>query len=407
MSENLNYYINHDDKFHLHTYKRLPVCFARGEGVYLWDTEDRRYVDFISGLGVVNLGHVRPEVTDALCRQAGKLIHVSNLFYTRPQAVLAEQLVNLAMPGGKCFFANSGAEANEGAIKLARRWGKRNFGAGKHEIITALRSFHGRTMKTLAATGQPEKQKPFEPLPGGFRHVPYNDLAALENVIGEDTCAVLLEVVQGEGGVYVADQEYLKGVRRLCDERDVLLIFDEVQSGLGRTGKMFAWEHFGARPDIMTLAKALANGLPIGALVTSDKAADAFDYGDHGSTFGGGPPVCAAASAVLNVMVTEDIPRQATTAGDFLRQGLIGLATRSPGLIKEVRGLGLMLGMELSRPIGRDVVLDMLSRGYIINNIGDQVLRFLPPLIISEEQTIGMLQNLELSLGAAAKGDSQ
>lgn len=404
MSEDLDYYISHDDKFHLHTYKRLPVCFKRGEGVYLWDTEGRRYVDFISGLGVVNLGHVRPEVTDALCRQARELIHVSNLFYTQPQAVLAEQLVNLAMPGGKCFFANSGAEANEGAIKLARRWGKRGFGPGKHDIITALRSFHGRTMKTLAATGQPEKQGPFQPLPGGFRHVPYNDLAALDAVVGQDTCAVLLEVIQGEGGVYVAEEEYLRGVRRLCDERDVLLIFDEVQSGLGRTGKMFAWEHFGTRPDIMTLAKALANGLPIGALVTSDKAADAFDYGDHGSTFGGGPPVCAAAGAVLELMVSEDIPRRAAAAGDFLRRGLADLATRSPELVKEIRGLGLMLGMELTRPVGRDVVLDMLGRGYIINNIGEKVLRFLPPLIVNDEQTSGMLENLELSLDVVAKG---
>ena len=287
-----------DQAFHMGVYARRPVMFVRGEGMRLIDDEGREYLDFVSGIGAVNLGHSHPAVVEAVREQVGRLTHVSNLFFVEHRDELASDLVGLFGGGAKVFFCNSGAEANEAAIKLARRWGHERRGAACHQIVTAERSFHGRTLATLAATGQPSKQEAFAPLPPGFSHVPLNDIAALEAAIGPQTCAVMLEPVQGEGGVYPCDQDYLKAVRSLCDERDVLLVLDEVQTGLYRCGEPFAWQVYGVRPDVVCLAKSLANGLPAGALVARDEVASAFKPGDNGSTFGGGPVIAAAATGL-------------------------------------------------------------------------------------------------------------
>lgn len=371
-----------DAAYHMPVYARLPVAFARGQGMRLFDTEGKQYLDFLSGLGVVNLGHSDREVAEAVFDQMGTLVHVSNLYLTEPQLKLAERLNDLAMPG-KVFFANSGAEANECAIKLARRWGKLHKGDGCVGIITAERSFHGRTMKTLAATGQRDKQEPFEPLPPGFTHVPLNDLEALRGAIDDDTVAVMLEVIQGEGGVYPCDEDYLGRVRALCDEKGLLLMLDEVQTGFGRTGAMFAFEHYGVVPDVLTMAKALANGLPIGACVARPEVADAFKPGEHGSTFGGGPVVCRAALATLDRMEAGKLAGRAAKVGEAFKARLAGLAERLSS-ITEVRGRGLMLGVELSVPEARFVVLDALEAGFVIGSVGDSTLRFLPPLIVSQ-----------------------
>ena len=385
--------INKEKLYHLSVYKRLPVIFVRGEGTKLWDNQGRKYTDFVSGLGVVNLGHCRTEVLQAFCHQAQQLTHVSNLFYTFPQVELAEKLVNLSLGASSCFFANSGAEANEGAIKLARRWGKINFSEDKIGIVTAWHSFHGRTLSTLAATGQADKQKPFQPLPNGFTHVAYNDISALEKAVNENTCAVMLEVVQGEGGVYPSEPGYLQAVSQLCRRRDLLLIIDEVQTGIGRTGSLFAYQQYGIKPDIITLAKSLANGLPIGALIANNQVSKAFTYGDHGSTFGGNPVVCAAALKTLEILEKEDLLEAAKRLGKYFQQQLNELKSNFP-LISEVRGRGLMLGFELAKPIAAQIVLDMLAKGFIINNIGDKIIRFLPPLVISKLEIDEMLSGL-------------
>lgn len=364
------------------TYARLPVQFVRGQGVRLYDESGNEYLDFLAGLGVVNLGHADRAVADAVCDQMTKLVHTSNLAYTEPQLALAQRLSRAAFPG-KVFFANSGAEANECAIKLARRWGKTTIGDDCYTIVTALRSFHGRTMKTLAATGQPEKQAPFEPMPPGFVHVPLNDLEALQNACGPGTAAVMLEVIQGEGGVYPCTEEYLAGVRKLCDEKGMLLILDEVQTGFGRTGAMFAYQHLGIVPDVLTCAKGLANGLPIGACLARPQVADVFVAGDHGSTFGGGPVVCRAALATLDQLEAMNLPARAAQVGAHMRARLEELAERLAG-ITEVRGRGLMLAIELSEPQARSVVLDALGDGFVIGHVGDTIVRFLPPLVVSE-----------------------
>lgn len=382
-----------DDEYHISTYTRLPVQFVLGEGSRLWDETGKEYLDFLSGLGAVNIGHCHPAVSQAVKTQIDRLVHVSNLFYVEPQARLAEKLSALTF-GGKVFFANSGAEANEGAIKLARRHSKINFDTDRVNIITALRSFHGRTMKTLAATGQRDKQVPFEPMPPGFAHVPLNDVAALEAAIDSKTCAVMLEVIQGEGGVYPCDEEYLTAVRALCEERRLLLILDEVQTGIGRTGKLFAYEHYGIEPDIMTTAKALANGLPIGALIAKREAAEAFRPGDHGSTFGGGPVVCAAALATLGVIESELIVEKAASTGAYFRDKLEELAG-SKDAASEVRGRGLMLAVQLTNGNAKAIASRALEEGFVINAIGDGILRFLPPLVVEEGQIDSLVEFLD------------
>jgi acetylornithine/N-succinyldiaminopimelate aminotransferase len=386
-----------DAAFHLPTYARKPVMFVHGRGMRLYDDDGREYLDFVSGIGAVNLGHAHPAVADAVCAQMSRLVHVSNLFQVEHRAELAEMLSDLAGSGWKAFLCNSGTEAVEGAIKLARRWGKAHRGANCYEIVAAERSFHGRTLGALAATGQPSKQDAFAPLVPGFAHVPLNDIAALDAAVTERTCAVLLEPVQGEGGVYPCDREYLEAARRLCDKRDVLLVFDEVQTGFFRTGTAFAWQGYGVRPDVMALAKSLANGLPSGAVLAGGSAAGSLSPGDHGSTFGGGPVICAAALATIGALVAEDLGTNATDIGEYAADGLRALGA-STGAFAEVRSRGLMLAAELVEPKAAAVASAALGHGIVLNNVGDRILRLLPPLVCSQGEMDILFDTLSTAL---------
>ena len=362
----------------METYPPRPVTFVRGSGSQLWDDHGRRYLDFLSGLAVTSLGHSHPAVADALNEQARTLLHVSNLFGTEPGWEVATTLDRLLGGGGQIFFTNSGAEANECALKLARKWG----GRGRHVVVSALGSFHGRTLATLHATGQPSKHEAFQPLPEGFRHVAWNDLDALANAIDPTVAAVLLEPVQGEGGVNPATVEYFAGVRKLCDERGILFMVDEVQTGLGRTGRWFAHQHFGVVPDVVTMAKALGNGVPIGACWARADVANAFVPGDHGTTYGGQPLAAAAARAVLAVMEAEDVPARAERAGARLVAALAAL----PG-VAEVRGLGLLVAAELVEGIdSRPVAAEALRRGLVINAVTPTALRLAPSLLVTDAE---------------------
>jgi predicted acetylornithine/succinylornithine family transaminase len=359
------------------TYAAPPVTFVRGEGSLLFDAEGARYLDFLSGIAVTSLGHAHPEVADAISRQSRTLLHVSNLFGNELAAPLAGTIDRLAGGGGKVFFANSGAEANECALKLARKWG----GHGRHAVVSAYGSFHGRTLATLHATGQPQKHEAFQPLPEGFRHVAWGDLDRLADAIDPSVAAVLLEPVQGEGGVHPATAEYFAGVRALCDERGVLFMVDEVQTGLGRTGRWFAHQHFGVTPDVMTLAKALGNGMPIGACWARAGVADVFEPGDHATTFGGQPLASAAATAVLSVMEREDVPARAERAGARLAERLGALDG-----VADVRGLGLLLGVELADRDAREVAAQLLARGLVVNAVTPTALRLTPSLLVSDDE---------------------
>jgi predicted acetylornithine/succinylornithine family transaminase len=379
----------------MQTYGRLPVAFVRGEGTVLWDSEGSRYLDFLSGLAVTSLGHAHPAVADALADQARTLLHVSNLYYNDVQPQLAERIDTLLGGGGQVFFGNSGAEANECAIKLARRYGQTNGGPARHEIVAAYGSFHGRTLTTLAATGQPQKHEPFQPLPPGFRHVPFADLDALTAALDERVCAVLLEPVQGEGGVQPSPPGYLERVRALCDEREVLLVMDEIQTGLGRTGRWFGFEHAGIRPDVVTLAKALGNGMPIGACWARREVAAAFRAGDHASTFGGQPLAARAALTVLDVMDAEDVPGRARAAGERLAGRLDELAE-----VVAVRGWGLLLAAELADGIDAAAVArTCLERGLVVNAVTPTALRFAPPLLVDDAEIDEAVGMLTLALG--------
>lgn len=396
----------------MQTYARLPVAFVRGEGTRLWDSEGREYLDFLAGLAVVSLGHAHPEVAEAVADQARTLVHVSNLYYNDIQPHLAAVIDSLLGGGGRVFFANSGAEANECAIKLARRFGQRGLFGGtpgpggdpeRYHVLSALNSFHGRTLAALAATGQPAKQATFQPLPPGFSQVPFGDLAALEAAAdgsGGRLAAVLLEAVQGEGGVHVAPPGYLEGVRRLCDRTGALLVLDEVQTGLGRTGRWFGFEHFlgDTRPDIVTLAKALGNGMPIGACWARAEVAAAFDPGDHATTFGGQPLAARAALATLLIMKREEVPERVALAGARLAEALAA----TPGVVS-VRGLGLLLAAELEP--GRDakaVANACLERGLIMNAVTATALRFAPPLLVSDSEIDEAVAILAKALAAVA-----
>jgi predicted acetylornithine/succinylornithine family transaminase len=355
-----------------------PVTFVRGQGTELWDDEGKRYLDFLGGLAVTSLGHAHPAVAAAIAEQARTLLHVSNLFGTTVGPEVAATIDRLLGGGGQLFFTNSGAEANECALKLARKFG----GRGRHVVVSAYNSFHGRTLATLTATGQPAKHEPFQPLPEGFRHVTWNDLDDLEKAIDPTVAAVLLEPLQGEGGVNPATAEYFQGVRRLCDERGMLLMVDEVQTGLGRTGEWFGFEHFGVKPDVVTLAKAMGNGMPIGACWARKEVAEAFEPGDHGSTYSGQPLATSAVRAVLQVMEAEDAPGRARKAGEKLRRAL----EDTPG-IASVRGLGLLLGAELAD--GRDakaVNLDLLHAGLVAHAVTPTAIRFAPQLLVSDAE---------------------
>jgi acetylornithine/N-succinyldiaminopimelate aminotransferase len=358
------------------TYRRWPVEFVSGSGATLVDTQGRSYIDLVAGIAVCSVGHAHPKVAAAVSDQVNKLVHVSNLYETAPQKLLASRLAELT--GGKLsFFANSGAEAIECALKLARKWGKE---AGKSRIVAADGGFHGRTLGALSATGQPAKQAPFEPLLVGFEHVPYGDAGALEQAMDDDVAAVLLEPIQGEAGVIVPPDDYLKAARALCDQWGALLMLDEVQTGLARTGKWFGYEHFDIVPDVMCLAKALAGGLPMGACLATPEVAAAFAVGDHGSTFGGGPVQSAAALAVLDVIADEDLVARSEQQGRRARDALARIA---PG---EVRGRGLLIGIDMGRPIAREVAARALEKGVLVNDATDSVVRLVPPLVITDEE---------------------
>ncbi len=374
------------------TYSRFPVAFVKGEGCSLLDDKGKEYLDFLAGIAVCGLGHCHPEVTRAIEEAARKLIHVSNLFYTYPQVELAAELTRLSF-ADKVFFCNSGAEANEAAIKLARKFSSDLFGPGRFHIISMKNSFHGRTMATLSATGQSKVHKGFEPLVEGFVFVDFNSVAAVEAAVTDKTCAVLVEPAQGEGGLNFPAPGYLKDLKALCREKNLLLIFDEIQSGLGRTGSLFAYEQEGASPDIMTLAKALANGLPMGAMLATDEVAKAFTPGSHATTFGGGPLVASAALATLKVISEPGFLEKVRETGAYFMSRLGELKDRFP-FVKQVRGRGLMVGMELDMP-GAKFVSRCMEKGAIINCTHDAVLRFVPPLIAGRSEVDRMVTILE------------
>lgn len=385
---------------YLPVFNRYKIVLDHGEGVYVFDNNGRKYIDFLAGIAVNVLGHAYVPLVKTIAEQAGRMIHCSNLYYTQAQADAAERLVRLSGLG-KAFFANSGAEANEGAIKIAHKHAHAK-DPEKSQIITAWHSFHGRTLATLTATGQPKYHEGFGPLPAGFDYVHYGEIEELARMMSAKTCAVMLETIQGEGGVHVPTAEYLKRVRELCDEHGALLIFDEIQSGMGRTGKLFAYEHFGVKPDIVTLAKGLAGGVPIGAFVVTDEVAGAFHAGDHGTTFGGNPLACAAANVVLDTVQKEGILGHVDKVGAYFREKLEGFRKKHPTLIKEVRGMGLLLGMELTTE-GRGIVDECLAQGAIINCTAGNVLRFVPPLIVKEAHIDELCAILEPILAKYAK----
>ncbi|AEB10298.1 acetylornithine transaminase [Desulfobacca acetoxidans] len=376
-------WMNRGKRTLMNTYARQPMVLMRGQGVRLWDLDGKEYLDFLAGIAVCNLGHAHPAITEAVCRQVQDLVHVSNLYHTIPQIKLAERLVELSF-ADRVFFCNSGAEANEGAIKLCRRYSWQKFGPDRYKIICAANSFHGRTLATLSATGQEKFWQGFAPLLPGFVFVPFNDPAALEAAIDNQTCGVLLEPVQGEGGVKIPTADYFPEVRNLCDKHNLLLILDEIQVGLGRTGRLFAHEHFGITPDIMTLAKGLANGLPIGALLVTEEVAAGFVPGTHASTFGGGPVVTAAALTVLEILAQPDFLAEVKAKGEYFLNGLRQLQPRHR-FIQEVRGLGLILGIEIDGD-GVPLVDSCREKGALINCTQGNVLRFLPPLVVSREE---------------------
>lgn len=371
------------EKVFMGTYARYPAAMIKGEGCKLVDADGREYLDFLSGIAVCSLGHCHPAVTEAVKIQVEKLVHVSNLYYTEPQTRLAEMLVQHSF-ADRIFMANSGAEANEAAIKLARIFS----GPDRYEILSLSGSFHGRTLATVAATGQPKFHQGFEPMPEGFAHARFGDLQALSSMISPKTCAILCEPLQGEGGVRPLGREYLQGIRELCDKHGLLLIFDEIQTGIGRTGTLFAYEQLGVVPDIMTVAKALGNGFPIGAALTTERIASAFSPGTHGSTFGGNPVAAAAAVAVMEIMVGDGFLAGVKKKADYFQSKLQDIVDSFPHLVAGVRGLGLICGLELTEAgvaLGAEIVKKMFEKGYLINFAGNTALRFLPPLVVGEE----------------------
>ncbi len=377
------------------TYKRYPIALVKGKGSKVWDKSGKQYIDFVSGLAVDNLGHCHPSVVSAIKKQAEKLIHVSNLYHIESQSQLAEKLTSLSF-ADKVFFCNSGTEANEGAIKLARRFFFDQRQSKQTEIITMHNSFHGRTLGSLSATAQMKFHTGFKPLLPGFRYIPFNDLPAARKAITQKTCAILVEPLQGEGGVNIPDSSYLKGLKKLCQEHGILLIFDEVQTGFGRTGKLFACELYKIKPDIMTLAKALGGGVAIGAVAATNRVMKSFTPGTHAATFGGNPLACAAALASLKVLTGKNFLDKANATGTYFLKRLKEIAKNNP-IVKEARGMGMFLALELNKP-GGDVVIDCMDRGFLINCIQLNVLRFIPPLNISRKDIDSLVPVLSDSL---------
>ncbi len=386
----------------MNTYTRFPVVLRKGRGMKVWSSDGKEYLDFVGGVAVNILGHCHPRVVVAIQKQAQRLLHVSNYYYNEPQIKLAKLLVEHSF-ADKVFFCNSGAEAIEAAIKLARKYAKEQIDPERHEIIAALNSFHGRTFAALSATGQEKFRKGFDPLVPGFRHVPYDDIASLREAITERTCAVLLEPIQGEGGVKIPHENYLREVRSLCDERNILLILDEVQTGMGRTGKLYAYEHSGVVPDIMAVAKGLGGGVPIGAMLASDKVVAAFQPGSHASTFGGNPLACAAGVATIEVVLEDGfVLDQCNRMGLYFKERLEKLKQEFPSLVREVRGRGLLLGMELTTG-GDPIVRACFEKGFLINCTAGTVLRFVPPLIVQRKEIDQLTETLHAILSAQSQ----
>ena len=390
-----------ESQYYIHTFNRQPMVIARGEGVRVWDTEGKEYLDFTAGLAVNNLGHCHPAVTEAIQRQAATLVQTSNLFYTTPQLELAEALVeNSCMD--KVFFSNSGVEANEGAVKLARKYGRlhRN---GAQDVITVLNSFHGRTLGMIAATGQPAYQQAWLPLAEGYANVPYEDLDAVREATTDNTAAVMVEVLQGEGGVNVPSEGYLKGLREWCDENNILLIFDEVQTGMGRLGSLWGYERFDVEPDVMTSAKGLGNGVPIGAFMCKDSC-DVLEPGDHGSTFGGNVLTTAAGNATVRYMVENDVPGHARKVGAYLESKLEEMRNSRPDAVKGYRGMGLLIALQLQSPIAPAVVAAANNEGVLLNPVLPDAIRFMPPLIITEADVDECIDKLNRAIDVAMAG---
>jgi predicted acetylornithine/succinylornithine family transaminase len=386
--------LEESNQYLMNTYNRFPIVLRKGRGMKVWSSDGKEYIDFVGGIAVNCLGHCHPKVVVAIQKQAQRLIHVSNYYHIEPQIKLAKLLVENSF-ADKAFFCNSGAEANEAAIKLARRYFREHVGVNKFEIITAINSFHGRTMATLSATGQAKFKAGFEPLVPGFKHVDFDDIDAVDKAITKETCAVLMEPIQGEGGVKIPDPDYLRDLREICDRHGILLILDEVQTGMGRTGKLFAYEHFGIKPDIVTLAKGLGGGVPIGAMLATDKVASGFQPGTHASTFGGNPLVCAAAVVTLEVLIEDGfILDQCRRMGKYLRKRLEEMKKEFPSIIADVRGMGLLVGMELTRD-GAPIVKTCMDRGVLINCTAGNILRFMPPLIVTEKEIDHLIDVLE------------
>jgi acetylornithine/N-succinyldiaminopimelate aminotransferase len=378
-------FLDLSNRYIMNTYNRFPVVLRKGRGMKVWGTDGKEYLDFVGGVAVNILGHCHPKVVVALQKQAQRLLHVSNYYYIEPQIKLAKLLVEKSF-ADKVFFCNSGAEANEAAIKIARKYSKEQGRPHSFEIITAKNSFHGRTLATLTATGQEKFQRGFEPLVPGFRHVPFNDIHELSKAITKETCALLLEPIQAEGGVILPDEHYLKAARDLCNEHDILLMLDEVQTGMGRTGRLFAHEHYSITPDIMTIAKGLGGGVPIGAMLATEKVASAFQPGNHATTFGGNPLVCAAAVATMETLLEDGfILDQCNRMSTYLMENLQKLKEEFPSLITDIRGKGLLIGMELTKD-GDPVVRECLEQGVLINCTAGNVLRFIPPLIVQQKE---------------------
>jgi len=372
--------LEHD--YYMPTFKRIPITLVKGQGAKVWDENDKEYLDFVSGIAVNSLGHCHPVVVKAITEQANTLMHTSNLYYTIPQLKLAELLVkNSCMD--KVFICNSGTEATEGAVKLARRYGHIHLN-GAYEVITGTGSFHGRTLAMVSASGQSKFQEPYIPIPSGFINVEYNNIEALKAATNERTCAVMMEPIQGESGVHLTDDDYLKNVREWCDQKGILLILDEIQTGAGRTGTLFAYQQYGIEPDIMTLAKGLAGGFPIGAILCKDKAS-VFAAGEHGSTFGGNPLACATGYAVFKTIVDNDIPLNAKVTGKYLTKRLNEMKQKY-NFISDVRGRGLLQAIEFSDKNALSVVMGCLEKGLLVNKIGDSIIRFMPPLVIGRDE---------------------
>lgn len=380
-----------ESRYFMQNFARVPLTLVRGEGVYVWDEDGRRYLDCVGGWAVTSLGHCHPAVAGAVAKQAATLIHTSNQFYTVPQVELAQLLVENSCLD-RVFIANSGTEANEGACKLARRYGEMNRG-GAYEIITVAGSFHGRTLAMVAATGQPKHQLPFEPMPGGFINVPNNDISAIKAATSERTCGIMLEPLQGEGGVILPAENYLREVRQWCDEQGLLLILDEIQTGVGRTGAMFAYEHYGIEPDIMTLAKGLGGGMPIGAILCKE-AVSVFKPGEHGSTFGGNPVTCAAAVATLRTLLAENIVTHVRETGDYLL-GRLGELHLKFDFITDVRGKGLLVAVAFREEIGQAVLERCLAEGLLVNRVRPDTIRLMPALVISRDEVDEVINILD------------